>query len=40
GVCLRKQTAGTYCVTVSVDTVDFLQPAEVGKLVSLKASVN
>ena len=32
--------AGTYCVTVSVDTVDFLQPVEVGDLVSLKASVN
>lgn len=32
--------AGTYCVTVSVDGVDFLQPAEVGDLVSLKASVN
>ena len=32
--------SGTYCVTVSVDTVDFLQPVEVGELVSLKASVN
>lgn len=32
--------AGTYCVTVSVDGVDFLRPAEVGDLVSLKASVN
>ncbi len=32
--------AGTYCVTVSVDTVDFLKPVEVGELVSLKASVN
>jgi|SRR5690606_30258264 len=32
--------AGAYCVTVSVDTVDFLQPVEVGNLVSLKASVN
>ncbi|MFT6956536.1 MAG: hypothetical protein ACJAYC_001542 [Halieaceae bacterium] len=32
--------AGTYCVTVSVDTVNFLQPVEVGELVSLKASVN
>jgi uncharacterized protein (TIGR00369 family) len=29
-----------YCVTVSVDTVDFLQPVEVGDLVSLHASVN
>ncbi|WP_025763124.1 acyl-CoA thioesterase [Dyadobacter tibetensis] len=32
--------AGNYCVTVSVDTVDFLQPVEVGDLVSLHASVN
>ena len=32
--------AGTYCVTVSVDKVDFLQPVEVGELVSLRASVN
>lgn len=32
--------AGTYCVTVSVDAVDFLQPVEVGDLVSLMASVN
>lgn len=32
--------AGTYCVTVSVDGVDFLRPADVGDLVSLKASVN
>ncbi len=32
--------AGTYCVTVSVDGVDFLRPAEVGDLVFLKASVN
>lgn len=32
--------AGNYCVTVSVDGVDFLQPVEVGNLVSLKASVN
>ena len=32
--------AGTYCVTVSVDTVEFLQPVEVGELVSLHASVN
>mgnify|MGYP000040044412 CR=1 FL=1 len=31
---------GTYCVTVSVDGVDFLQPVDVGDLVSLKASVN
>ena len=32
--------AGTYCVTVSVDGVDFLEPVEVGDLVSLMASVN
>jgi uncharacterized protein (TIGR00369 family) len=32
--------AGTYCVTVSVDGVDFLKPVEVGDLVSLMASVN
>ena len=32
--------AGTYCVTVSVDKVDFLQPVEVGELVSMHASVN
>lgn len=32
--------SGAYCVTVSVDTVDFLQPVEVGELVSMKASVN
>lgn len=32
--------SGTYCVTASVDTVDFLNPIEVGELVTLKASVN
>lgn len=32
--------SGAYCVTVSVDTVDFLQPVEVGELVSLLASIN
>ncbi|MDU0372186.1 acyl-CoA thioesterase [Hymenobacter endophyticus] len=32
--------AGNYCVTVSVDGVNFLQPVEVGELVSLLASVN
>lgn len=37
--CASKH-AGTYCVTVSVDTVNFLQPVEVGELVSLMASVN
>lgn len=37
--CASKH-AGEYCVTVSVDDVDFLQPVEVGELVSLHASVN
>ena len=37
--CASKH-AGSYCVTVSVDTVDFLEPIEVGELVSLHASVN
>ena len=38
-VCAAKH-AGGYCVTVSVDGVDFLEPVEVGELVSLHASVN
>jgi uncharacterized protein (TIGR00369 family) len=37
--CSAKH-AGNYCVTVSVDTVDFLEPVDVGDLVSLHASVN
>ena len=37
--CAAKH-ASTYCVTVSVDNVEFLQPVEVGELVSLHASVN
>ncbi|MFD1819872.1 uncharacterized domain 1-containing protein [Pseudarcicella hirudinis] len=37
--CAAKH-AGTYCVTVSVDNVEFRQPVEVGELVSLHASVN
>ena len=37
--CASKH-ASTYCVTVSVDNVEFLQPVEVGELVSLHASVN
>lgn len=37
--CSSKH-AGTYCVTVSVDHVEFLQPVEVGELVSMHASVN
>lgn len=32
--------SGNYCVTASVDTVDFLAPIEVGELVTMKASVN
>ena len=32
--------SGAYCVTASVDTVDFLNPIEVGELVTMKASVN
>ena len=37
--CALKHS-GTYCVTVSVDGVEFLQPVEVGDLVSLEASVS
>ena len=37
--CASKHSA-TYCVTASVDTVDFLNPIEVGELVSMKASIN
>lgn len=37
--CASKHS-GAYCVTVSVDNVDFMQPVEVGELVSMKASVN
>jgi len=32
--------AGNYCVTVTVDKVEFLEPVEVGDLVSMHASVN
>jgi uncharacterized protein (TIGR00369 family) len=32
--------SGNYCVTASVDTVNFLRPIEVGELVTMKASVN
>ncbi|BAV05887.1 uncharacterized domain 1-containing protein [Filimonas lacunae] len=38
-VCAVKH-AGAYCVTASIETVDFLAPAEVGELVTLYASVN
>ena len=37
--CAAKH-AGAYVVTVSVEGVNFLQPVEVGELVSLHASVN
>ena len=38
-VCASRHS-GLYCVTVSVEGVDFRQPVEVGDLVSLRASVN
>jgi uncharacterized protein (TIGR00369 family) len=38
-VCSAKH-AGAYCVTASVEDIDFLAPVEVGELVSLMASVN
>ena len=38
-VCAAKH-AGTYCVTVSIDGVNFIHPIEVGDLVSLHSSVN
>jgi len=37
--CASKHS-GAYCVTASVDTVDFISPIEVGELVTMKASVN
>ncbi len=37
--CASKHS-GVYCVTASVDTVDFLAPIEIGELVTMKASVN
>lgn len=37
--CAAKH-AGTYCVTVTVDNVEFLAPVEVADLVSLSASIN
>ncbi len=37
--CSSKH-AGAYCVTVTVDRVEFLEPVEVGELVSLHASIN
>lgn len=37
--CASKHSRA-YCVTASVDTVDFLNPIEVGELVTMKASIN
>lgn len=37
--CASKHSR-SYCVTASVNRVDFLNPIEVGELVTLKASVN
>lgn len=37
--CASKHSQ-SYCVTASVNKVDFLNPIEVGELVTLKASVN
>lgn len=37
--CASKHS-GEYCVTASVNRVDFLSPIEVGQLLSLKASIN
>lgn len=37
--CASKHSKN-YCVTASVDTVNFLSPIEVGELVTMKASVN
>mgnify|MGYP001980222683 CR=1 FL=1 len=37
--CASKHSQN-YCVTASVNKVDFLRPIEVGELVTLKASVN
>ena len=37
--CASKHS-GNYCVTASVNKVDFLKPIEVGELVTLKARVN
>jgi uncharacterized protein (TIGR00369 family) len=38
-VCAAKH-AGNYCVTASVDDINFLAPVGVGELVSLYASIN
>ena len=38
-MCASKHS-GNYCVTASVNRVDFLNPVEVGQMLHLKASVN
>jgi uncharacterized protein (TIGR00369 family) len=37
-VCASKH-AGNYCVTVAVENVEFLEPVEVGEMVTMLASV-
>ncbi|MCI2229680.1 acyl-CoA thioesterase [Polaribacter sp. MSW13] len=37
--CASKHSSN-YCVTASVNKVDFLNPIEVGELVTMKASIN
>lgn len=37
--CASKHS-GHYCVTASVNRVNFLNPVEVGELLSMKASIN
>ncbi|WP_179352494.1 acyl-CoA thioesterase [Winogradskyella vidalii] len=37
--CASKHSR-SYCVTASVDKVNFLKPIEVGELVTMKASIN
>ena len=37
--CASKHS-GHYCVTASVNRVDFLNPIEVGEMLTLKASIN
>ncbi len=37
--CASKHS-GHYCVTASVGSVDFLNPIEIGELVTMKASIN
>src|SRR3954470_12625985 len=38
-VCASKH-AGNYCVTVAVEGVEFLEPVEVGEMVTMFASVH